>query len=71
MEDNLLQKITLNVDALLDRMQSAAPEDAVRFAAAVKNLAGSIAELKSANAQAPQGIKQVLQQLLENDSRHP
>jgi hypothetical protein len=68
MNAGLIEKITLNVDALLDRMQSAAPEDAVRFAAAVKSLAGSIAELKTANAQESKGLRQILEQLNRNDS---
>lgn len=47
---------------ILEHMKRAEPSDAVRYSAAVKNLAGSLAEL-SGGGDTPSGLRSIIEKL--------
>ena len=59
-----------NARYMLEQMRAADPSDAVRYSAAVKNLAGSLAEL-SGGGDTPSGLRSIIEKLyaLPDDTR--
>jgi len=64
-EDALLPKLVATVDALIERVRCAEPGDVAKLTAGVRNLAGSINELKSAQNAQPQGMAAYMHKLTE------
>lgn len=54
--------IEQNARYMLEQMRAADPSDAVRYSAAVKNLAGSLAEL-SGGGDTPSGLRSIIEKL--------